>query len=91
MKLSVNEAKIDWFVIKKQCYYSTSFDLKIKNGAEKFPGLSGNGPLVSRIESNMPFCACVCPYAYAYAIAKTGLTVSAAEHRRKALLVLFTR
>ena len=23
------------------------------------------GELVSRTESNMPFCACVCPYAYA--------------------------
>ena len=31
----------------------------------------GWGKLVSRIESNMPFCACVCPYAYA--LVKPGL------------------
>ena len=31
------------------------------------------GELVSRIESNMLFCACVCPYAYAYALVKTRL------------------
>ena len=29
------------------------------------------GELVSRIESNMPFCVCVCPYAYGYALVKT--------------------
>ena len=34
---------------------------------------SGWGELVSRIESNMPFCACVCPYGYAYAVVKTRL------------------
>ena len=32
---------------------------------------SGWRELVSRIESNLPFCACVCPYAYAYALVKT--------------------
>ena len=31
------------------------------------------GELVSRIESNIPFCVCVCPYAYAYAPVKTRL------------------
>ena len=36
---------------------------------------SGWGELVSRIESNMPFCACVCPYAHAYALVKTRLKV----------------
>ena len=34
---------------------------------------SGWGELVSRIESNMPFCTRVCPYAYAYALVKTRL------------------
>ena len=32
---------------------------------------SGWGELVSRIESNMPFCACGCAYAYTYELAKT--------------------
>ena len=32
---------------------------------------SGSGELVSRIESNMPFCLCVCPYAHAYELMKT--------------------
>ena len=35
----------------------------------------GWGDLVSRIEWNMPFCACVCPYAYAYALVKTRPTL----------------
>ena len=35
---------------------------------------SSSGELVSRIESNMPFCACACPaYAYAYALVKPRL------------------
>ena len=34
---------------------------------------SGRGELVSRIESNMPFCTCVRPYAYAYAVVKTRI------------------
>ena len=37
----------------------------------------GCGELVSRIESNMPFCACVCSYAYAYALVKTRLYLEA--------------
>ena len=35
----------------------------------------GWGDLVSRIEWNMPFCACVCPCAYAYALVKTMPTL----------------
>ena len=33
----------------------------------------GWGDLVSRIDTNITFCACVCPYAYAYALVKTRL------------------